>query len=438
MMPPGRKKNGCQSQPIDRLSNLPDNVINSILICLPLQYAVITSILSKKWRYKWCKLPQLILDYELWDETDDLLSPSIKFTKIMYQILTLHSGPLTKFTLSISALKKFPKINSLIYFLSRNDIQDLVLEFSKWNPYRLPPSFFRCSQLRHLTLQNCVICPPPDFKGFDMLNSLNLRDVTISSILLESLISYSPLLEKLVLKISDTSDHIQVNAPNLRSFDFTGCIKYISLRSVPLLSKLSLQYEGSLEESEKCDFDNFFQLLPVLQHLHLEGGSDQFVVAGAAEIPRRLSSPLNYLKRFNISLHGLADFSIALCLIRSSPYIQDIEMEMYRLGYDLSDQLEASNEVDEVLASFSDVTLNHLRTVELEGVGGIKLELQLIQLLLTKSPMLVRMLIDPSSSNNYDARRDKILAATTTIQRASSKADVVVSDEFEYYRDTMQ
>ncbi|KAH0711309.1 hypothetical protein KY289_007268 [Solanum tuberosum] len=435
MMPPERRKSGRQRLPIDRLSNLPKNVINSILMRLPLQDAVMTSILSKKWRYKWCRLPQLTLDDDLWEETHDLLSPSIKFTKIMYQILTLHSGPLTKFTLSISALRKYLKINSLIYFLSRNDIQDLVLKFSEWNRYRLPPSFFTCSQLRHLTLKNCVICPPPAFKGFDMLNSLNLCDVTISSKILESLISYSPLLEKLVLKISDTSDHLQINAPNLRSFDFTGCIKYISLRSVPLLSKLSLPRQKSIEESEKCDFDKFFQLLSALEHLYLANGSDQFLVTGAAEVPRRLSSPLNYLKRFNITLWRLADFSIALCLIRSSPYIQDIEMEVYCSRDYLSEKLEASNEVDEVLASFSDVTLNHLRTVQLEGVGGIKLELQLIKLLLTKSPMLVKMLIDPSSGDNYDARRDKILAATT-VQRASSKANVVVSDKYEYYRDT--
>ncbi|WMV53119.1 hypothetical protein MTR67_046504 [Solanum verrucosum] len=294
MMPPERRKSGRQRLPIDRLSNLPKNVINSILMRLPLEDAVMTNILSKKW----CRLPQLTLDDDLWQETRALLSPSIKFTKIMYQILTLHSGPLTKFTLSISALRKYLKIYSLIYFLSRNDIQGLVLKFSEWNRYRLPPSFFTCSQ------------------------------------------------------------------------------------SVPLLSKLCLPCQKSIEESEKCDFDKFFQLLSALEHLYLANGSDQFLVTGAAEVPRRLSSPLNYLKRFNITLCGLADFSIALCLIRSSPFIQDIEMEVSIL-------LEASNEVDEVLASFSDVTLNHLRTVQLKGVEGLKLELQLIKLLLTKSPMLV-------------------------------------------------
>ena len=55
---------------------------------------------------------------------------------------------------------------------------------------------------------------------------------------------------------------------------------------------------------------------------------------------------------------------------------------------------ELDDEV-EVSASFSVVTLNHLRTVEIEGITGTILDMQLIKLLLAKSPMLVRMLIEP-------------------------------------------
>ncbi|MCD7473544.1 hypothetical protein HAX54_015454 [Datura stramonium] len=75
------------------ITDLPENVVNAILMRLPLRDAVRTSILSKKWRYKWCKVPQLTLGDELWKTTNNLLSPSIKFTAIMYNILTLHSGP---------------------------------------------------------------------------------------------------------------------------------------------------------------------------------------------------------------------------------------------------------------------------------------------------------------------------------------------------------
>ncbi|KAK4369775.1 hypothetical protein RND71_009250 [Anisodus tanguticus] len=46
------------------------------------------------------------------------------------------------------------------------------------------------------------------------------------------------------------------------------------------------------------------------------------------------------------------------------------------------------------LEHFSDVTFNHLREVKLVCFGGTTPELQLIKLLLAKSPVLVKMLID--------------------------------------------
>ncbi|XP_009626073.2 F-box/FBD/LRR-repeat protein At1g13570-like [Nicotiana tomentosiformis] len=332
----------------------------------------------------------------------------------MYNILTLHSGQVTKFTLSMSELKKYPQIGSLIYFLSRNGIEHLVLQFSEWNRYKLPSSFFSCSQLRYLTLQNCLVCPPPVFKGFDMLISLELCHVLISSKSLESLISSSPFLENLVLKISDTVNHIQIKAPKLRSFDFSGCLKLISLNNVPHLAKLSLLYGESFEESEKCDLDKFFQSHPAIEHLHMEYGSVQFLVA---EVPRRLSSALNYLKCLYVSLDGLDDLSCALCLLRSSPYLQDLEV---KVSIDESD-----DEVDEVSTSFSDVTLNHVRTVKVEGITGTKLDMQLIKLLLAKSPMLVRMLIEPDLYWVNKEKGAEILAELSTFQRASRKAEIV-------------
>ncbi|MCD9559562.1 hypothetical protein HAX54_017612 [Datura stramonium] len=395
------------------ITDLPENVVNAILMRLPLRDAVRTSILSKKWRYKWCKVPQLTLGDELWKTTNNLLSPSIKFTAIMYNILTLHSGPVTNFTLSMSTLKKYPMIGNLIYFLSRNGIQHLVLRFSKWNRHKLPSSFFTCSQLRHLTLQNCLICPPRAFKGFNMLISLELCHVSVSSKSLESLISSSPLLEKLVLKIPDSVDHLQIKAPKLRSFYFKGCIKFISLKNIPHLAKLYLLYGESFEESEKGDFHKFFQSHLALENLRLEYGSVQFL---AAVVPRRLSSALNYLKRLYVSLGELDDLSCALCLIRSSPCLQDLEVKV--------SMEESDDEVDEVSASFSDVALNYVKRVKVSGITGTKLEMELIKLLLAKSPMLVRMLIEPNLYWVDKEKGVKILAELTTYKRASRIAKV--------------
>ncbi|XP_055828526.1 F-box/FBD/LRR-repeat protein At1g13570-like [Solanum dulcamara] len=394
------------------ITDLPENVINAILMPLPLRDAVRTSILSKKWRYKWCKLPHLTLDDELWKTTDNLLSPSIKFTTIMYNILTLHPGPITQFTLSMSKLKKYPKICSLIHFLSRKGIQHLVLQFSEWNRLKLPSSFFTCLQLSHLTLQNCQICPPPAFVGFNRLISLELCHVSVSSRSLESLISSSPLLEKLVLKFFDSMNHLEIRAPKLRSFDFLGCIKYLSLKNTPHLAKLSIFCGECFEESEKCDLDKFFQSHLALEHLHLDYGSFQFL---AAVVPRRLSCTLNNLKRLYVSMDELADLSCALCLIRSSPCLQHLEMEV---------SIESDNKVHEASASFSDVTLNYLNTVKVVGIIGTKLDMMLIKLLLANSPMLVKMIIEPDLQWVDDEKGVKILADLTTFQRASGKAEV--------------
>ncbi|XP_049381028.1 F-box/FBD/LRR-repeat protein At1g13570-like isoform X2 [Solanum stenotomum] len=332
MMPPKAIKHRRSLLP-DALSYLPDNVIDVILLRLPCEDAVRTSILSKKWRNHWCRLTELKIDESLWKTEKDLLNPTVKFTKIMYQLLSLHEGPITKFTLYVVHLASCPEIDNFIYFLSRNDIQHLVLDLSLGKEYKLPSSLFTCSQLRHLSLCYCSIQHPSAFHGFDKLISLKLCEVNISSELLESLISHCPLLEELELDIEDQSDTIEINAPMLRLFNLSGNISSVCLKNVPRLVKVLLY--GDYIKAEDLDFAKLFECCPALEHLlFFSFGSE--VHCGDEE-----------------------DGCILECL---------------------------------ELGRFSDVTLNHLREVKLECFGGTTM--QLIKLLLAMSPVLVRMLID--------------------------------------------
>ncbi|XP_060195527.1 F-box/FBD/LRR-repeat protein At1g13570-like [Lycium barbarum] len=425
MMPPTDKNHGCPVVPTDLLSNLPENVIDAIVIHLPLRDAVRTSILSKKWRYNWCRLPELTLDQALWETTDNVISPTARFTNIFYHLLTLHVGPILKFTLSVADLGNCPKIDNLICFLSRNGIQHLVLQFPKRSLYKLPSSFFTCFQMRHLSLHNCSINPPPVFKGFDNLVSLELCGVTIHSPLLESLISHSPLLKQLVLQ-SSVFYHVQIKAPKLRSFNFKGRIRFISVRNAPLLAKLTIVDGGYSEKAGIRDTTKFIQSFHALEHLHLDYSSVRFLAGEASE---KLPTALNCLKRLHlgITLDELAVVSFALCLIRSSPYLQDIEIQVYkRFNPATSD---AMNEIPALksleVEGFSDVTLNHLRAVKLESITGTKPEMQLIKLLLAKSPMLIGMLIEHGQGNKSLEARLELVTELTKFQRASPKAEVV-------------
>ncbi|CAA2933255.1 F-box FBD LRR-repeat At1g13570-like [Olea europaea subsp. europaea] len=95
-----------QFQPVDRVSNVADNVADSILMHLTLHDAAKTSILSKQWRYKWVKLPQLRFDETLWQEYEgNLESARMKFLLILYKVLLLRKGPITKLSFVIPKLK---------------------------------------------------------------------------------------------------------------------------------------------------------------------------------------------------------------------------------------------------------------------------------------------------------------------------------------------
>ncbi|XP_059290946.1 F-box/FBD/LRR-repeat protein At1g13570-like isoform X2 [Lycium ferocissimum] len=436
MAPKKGRKHSCQTLPPDLLSNLPKNALDGILVRLPLREAVRTSILSKKWRYTWCKLPELTLDETLWETPADagslrwgrdLTFVTSNFTKIMYHILTLHAGPITKFTLSISMLVSCPNVDNLIYFLSRDDIKDLVLRLPEPedNLYKLPSSFFTCLQLRHLTLQHCLILPPPTFRGFDKLISMELSGVKISSKYLESLISNCPLLEQLVLEINHVMKVIEINAPMLRSFDFTGSVRFLCLKNIPLLEKFSLADSEYVDRKESHDIVKFFRSLSTIEHLHLE--YMWFSACLGLDIPARLPFNLNRVKHFSLrfSLICLDEVLCTLCLIRSFPYLQYLKIEIVGNHDEDIPALECLE-----VEHFSDVTFNHLREVRLIMGTGSKPEMQLIKLLLAKSPLLVRMLIEAGMFEEFvpariqESAAVQMLVKVAKFQRASPTAEV--------------
>ncbi|KAG5625516.1 hypothetical protein H5410_010734 [Solanum commersonii] len=261
-------------------------------------------ILSKNWRHNWCRLSQLKLDQTLWETTDEFISPTVRFTNVFYHILALHAGSISKFILSI------------------------------------------VDPLRHLTLQRCLVRPPPVFRG---LISLELSQVTISTEDFGNFISRCLLLEHLVLDHSDNANNIEINAPKLRSF------------------------------ARNYDLVAFFKSIPALEHLHWD-----------------------YIK-----------VAWALCLL---PYLEELEIKgPGHLSGELIEYVPWWT-VDEIPA---DVTYNYLRTVKIKGVVGAGVDMQIIKVLLAKSPVLLRMVIDPYVEGDHS------LAKITKYQRASPQAEVI-------------
>ncbi|XP_049391757.1 F-box/FBD/LRR-repeat protein At1g13570-like [Solanum stenotomum] len=434
----------------DRISNLPINAIDDILTRLPLRDAVRTSILSRKWRYAWAKVPKLTLDESLWKDLSTR-EVRVKLGRILLHLFSLRQGPIKECRISIPKSKYFPEVDNLIFFLSRNEIEYLVLELPKGEKYKLPSSIFTSSKMRHLTLQYCVINLPTTFQAFGKLLRLQLFNVSISEKHLEKLISRCPLLEDMELDISNPLYYIQVNAPNLKFLNFGSKIISICFKTTPLLADVSIMADnvnhGPLEdgvnhgpvelivaddvnrdfvERGTCNLVEFFGSLPAIKNLRLDHFIIKTLIAGIDEIPMKLPMPLLNLKKiylFDICLSGLDEIRFLLCLIKSSPYLEEIVIINQAINNERGDDLTAFKVLE---AKYdSGIKLNRLTKVRLIDIRGTKAEMEFIKLLLATSPVLEKMMISPYYIGPESPQTlVEILMQANTFQRASPRAVV--------------
>lgn len=258
---------------LDLISILPQSIIESILTYLPIGDAVRTSCLSRKWRYKWTTLTHLVFDEKCVAQSSDQVAVEKSLVNFITRALFLHQGPIHKFQVCTSILQSCPDIDQWILFLSRNGIKEVVLELGEdgeW--FRVPWCLFHCEKLTRLDLFRCELDPPPCFKGFPCLKSLNLHQVLVAPEAIESLISSCPLLETLSLSYFD-SLALNICAPNLKHLCLEGEFKDISLENTPLLVDLSValymtdENGENPEHSSNCKFIKFLGGIPRLERL---------------------------------------------------------------------------------------------------------------------------------------------------------------------------
>ncbi|XP_058193512.1 F-box/FBD/LRR-repeat protein At1g13570-like isoform X2 [Rhododendron vialii] len=318
----------------DMISNLPCNVLEKILTCLRLHAAVRTSVLSKKWRHIWTSLLQLVFDDMFYKECTMATRNNLMMT--IYQVLLQHHGPILKFTVSLKALESCSLIDQLIDFVSKNGIQELTLHFYQAGPYKLPSSLFSCRGITCLDLTSCVFQPPPGFKGFSRFLSLKLDKVVIAGDTLSSLISACPLLERLTIQSSTRLCYLEIVALNLRFAQFVGLFSSVCFKSTPHLAKLSIHLLPSfwnLVLSEKrvpCKPLMLTGTFPVFELLELDYYHLKAMAAGGVPPNRHPNTLTNLkiLKLYLICFGKVDEISMVLCLIRSCPNLEKIQLKI--------------------------------------------------------------------------------------------------------------
>ncbi|XP_052209110.1 F-box/FBD/LRR-repeat protein At1g13570-like [Diospyros lotus] len=412
-------QNGCvkkmQGSTSDRISYLPSNVIEKILTCMPIDDSVRTSVLSKKWRYTWVTLPELVFDDAFYRKLR--ITSTNELLLIIYQVLLLHRGPILKFKLHLSEWNRICAIDRLINFVSNNGVQDFILHIFRYVHYELPSSVFSCLQLEHLELHLCSFVPPPGFKGFSKLLSLELHDVIINSGVLSGLISNCPLLKELNLVRPgsfcdpDSFGYLEITAPNLRCLYCEGDFSDICLKNSPNLARVSLDLHHSMYQEVWVTLAG----LPAIEFLELK--FFRLKLIPQIGVPGRLPTDLSHLKV--LKLDGIKPVSSFLRLIRSSPNLEKLiiwvnnDMVLSHVGPILEDFEEQG---------FLDISLNRLREVDLRICCKRGFQLEFVKFLLTTSPALEKMVIEPIHAMDHE--RMMFWKAVTQFRRLSPLAEV--------------
>ncbi|XP_071732920.1 F-box/FBD/LRR-repeat protein At1g13570-like [Rutidosis leptorrhynchoides] len=392
----------------DVINSMPDNVVTNILDRLPIQYAVRTAILSKKWRFKWNMLTHLVLDGKFYEYLVRLGIENWYDVRNINRLLLHLKGPITKFVLYIPNDKVFDvdDINTWVMFLSRKGLKEFTLKNMHVTP-KLSSHIFSCVNLENLTLHNCSLCYPPTFCGLPNLLCLDLYRVAFENGSLGEIIIRSPSLE--ILK-----------------FNHIGKIKLVEIAKLKNLKNLLLPLcllgqtiiKSSLITSSLIpDIGSY---LPNLQVLFLD--FQNCVLFGYSVSRKRVSTSFPCLK--SLTLHQI-NFSSEDNLL--------FVFEMILYSPKLQSLLITAKHYDAVTSSaFLSSKLNHikmglaqLRNVVLQSFQGSENEILLVKKLLAGSPSLKNIGIYPKSSEVFGGDNGKLIfTKLLKFHRASPTAEV--------------
>ncbi|KAM0060424.1 putative F-box domain, leucine-rich repeat domain superfamily, F-box-like domain superfamily [Helianthus debilis subsp. tardiflorus] len=343
----------CEAEqlPLDRISTLPQPVLETILCRLSTKDAARTSILSREWRYRWTGIPKLKFKLDkttikiekqmpVSEPTSEIASTRKKMDmNDLQHVLLLRQGPIHELTISMRNYWEYYdccEFDRIILHLSRNHtIKKLTLK-GLYNSddgwYKLPVSVFSLHHLTDLYLYKFDIDYPPTFDGFSSLGTLYLRGVIIS--------------RKNIL-------HLLSNCPSLKSFSLVNTRSNIYSHVMDFLNLFEyfdvFQEKGEPDDDEsdgECTINELLKCLPVIERLTISNRAFQWLVPDL--VPQELPTSLIHLKY--LRLEGMCiteDYKLVFhVLIKCFPNLERFELE-------LSEYEDAYLELDQIVSHLS-------------------------------------------------------------------------------------
>ncbi|KAJ8617255.1 hypothetical protein MRB53_013441 [Persea americana] len=224
-----------QEEEVDRITQLPHNIIHHILSLMPLKSAVRTSILSNTWKDLWKPMwaTATTLDFGAefaGDKPFYLLSHTIN--RFLQLLQTGNNKTIDIFRLYFDPQGQFlPNILHWIEFAVQNGVKELDLDFTLetfelffdivQSRYELPPCLVSCDSMAVLRLGGYSFELPRGFRGFGSLRALHLTRVRIAHHVLDEMLLKCPMLEEFSLVDCCGSCSFVFSAADLKIKSFT-------------------------------------------------------------------------------------------------------------------------------------------------------------------------------------------------------------------------
>ncbi|KAJ0986988.1 hypothetical protein J5N97_005344 [Dioscorea zingiberensis] len=408
---------------VDRISFLPENVIETILMGLPLREAVRTSILSLMWRYRWKNIPHIVFDEESFPLSECRRRSDFenKMVKSIDQVLLLHVGQIHKFTLDTD-LQSISNIDRWILFLSRNGIKELTLDIRNAF-YKLPSCLFSCKEITRLELHSCTIRLPERFTGFSNLTVLNLQIVRITVENFQHLISSSSHLEELVLKDLYGCPQLRICSQKLVHFSIDAWCDELYLESAPILASASiLLWDPDGEDTLNCNLIKVLGRLPSLVSLELIYPTLEAFAWDDVPVRLPMTTQLKHIA-IDINFEATKQILSALCVFRSSPFVKELNIKVYSDKYYAGEYEQDFWKEQDLNCSF-----DCLQLMEVTDFTGTKSELRFIEFVLANAPILERVKIYLKTNlKKTPVTAVGVLSELLRFRRWSARAEILVA-----------
>lgn len=403
---------------LDRLTDLPINVIHQIQDHMSIEDAAKMSVLSRPWRHVWASIPKLVFSAQFCRS-----KPPDTLVDVINTILSQHVGAIKTFLLNISSIpsSQHPVIDQWMLLLSRNGVVDLTLQNLYNAPYKLP-SYMYSVALESLKLSNCIFRPPCSFRGFCKLKKLSLLEVALEFDVSTSCLWMPNLFS---LKVRVCGGLPKIYAPELlHIFFFTRSTKTLMLDHFMDCRKLKTVILAKSEKNQDKPMNLTYLLncWPMIKRLSLDGYYLKSLAYGIEE--ERLPTCLNRLKAlslFNFNFNDEDQLFSLLRLFGSSPNLEDL---LILLTWKKKGGMEVEVNHFERPA-YRTLGLNKLQKFKIENFHGSRTKMLFVRFILASAPLLQEAILLEDAERVHESQCLEILKELVGFPRASPKLGII-------------